>query len=134
MIILKQKPDELGALVSTLCLIHCVATPFIFIVQSCAITACNETPIWWGVIDYFFLIISFFAIYRSAQTTTSTWIKPAFWCSWCVLFFVIINEKTTWFLIPENTIYIPALALIGLHLYNRKYCQCNTDKCCTHEK
>ncbi|QXP80324.1 MULTISPECIES: MerC domain-containing protein [Winogradskyella] len=133
MIFTKQKSDELGAMASALCLVHCVATPFLFIVQSCSVATCSKTPTWWGFIDSFFLIISFFAIYRSAQTSGNSWVKPVLWVSWGLLFFIIVNEKIAWFSIPEYWIYIPAIALIVLHLYNRKYCQCNSDKCCTNE-
>jgi len=133
MIFTKPKSDELGAMASALCLIHCVATPFLFVVQSCSMASCNETPIWWGFIDSFFLVISFFAIYRSTKTSASAWIRSALWASWGLLLFIIVNEKTAWFTIPEYWIYIPAVALIVLHLYNRKYCQCNANKCCTNE-
>ncbi|MGY0392210.1 MerC domain-containing protein [Bizionia sp. KMM 8389] len=133
MIFTKQKSDELGVMASGLCLIHCVATPFLFIVQSCSLSGCTDTPVWWRLIDYVFLVISFFAIYQTTQNTSSNWIKPALWWSWGVLFFIIVNEHLAWFSIPEYAIYIPAIALITLHLYNKKYCQCDTNKCCTHE-
>ena len=129
-----QKTDSIGAISSTLCLIHCVATPFLFITQSSLLTYANEIPNWWKFIDYFFLIISFLAVYRSVQTTASNFIKPALWFSWFFLFVVIINEKIAWFSFSEELIYIPAFSLIALHLYNRKYCQCNKDKCCTNER
>lgn len=73
-----NKPDVFGAFASTLCLLHCIATPLLFIVHSCSIGGCSATPVWWKSIDYLFLVISFFAIYRSTQTTTSTFIKPFF--------------------------------------------------------
>jgi len=133
MILIKQKPDSVGAIASTLCLIHCVSTPFIFIVQSCSMVCCDKAPIWWSFIDYFFLVISFFAVYRSTQTTASYWIKPFLWLSWSVLFIIIMNEKIAWFPLSEQAIYFPALTLILLHLYNKKYCQCNTTKCYTNE-
>ena len=135
MILKIKKPDSIGALASTLCLIHCVATPFIFIVQSCAITCCKAAgiPSWWGFIDYFFLVISFFAVYRSTQTTAKNWIKPLLWLSWSALFIIIVNEKAAWFSLSEQAIYFPAFMLITLHLYNKKHCQCNTTKCCTNE-
>ncbi|MEP5341382.1 MAG: MerC domain-containing protein [Algibacter sp.] len=132
MILVNQKPDHIGAITSTLCLIHCVATPFIFIVQSCSLTCCSTTPTWWQFIDYIFLVISFFAVYRSTQTTSKKWIKPALWMSWILLFFTIVNEKMMWLSLNEYFIYVPALTLIFLHLYNKKYCQCNTSKCCTN--
>ncbi|GAA4232098.1 hypothetical protein GCM10022291_06050 [Postechiella marina] len=133
MILTNQKSDNLGAIASSLCLLHCIATPFIFIVQSCSLTCCSNTPTWWVFIDYFFLTISFFAIYRSTQTTTSKWIKPALWISWILLFFIIVNEKMAWLSLHENLVYFPALTLIALHLYNKKYCQCNTNTCCANE-
>ncbi len=133
MILTNQKPDNIGAIASTLCLIHCVATPFIFIVQSCSITCCGTTPTWWSLIDCFFLTISFFAIYRTIRTTAKIWMKSSLWSSWFLLLLIIANEKTNWFALNENLIYFPALALIALHLYNKKYCQCNKTKCCTNE-
>ena len=134
MIFTKKKSDTLGALSSSLCLIHCIVTPFIFIVQSCSVTCCSSTPNWWQFIDYFFLVISFFSIYHATKTTTSKWIKPSLWISWVFLFIIIVNEKLVWFPLNKNFIYVPALTLIVLHLYNQKYYQCNTAKCNTNEK
>ena len=37
-----------------LCLVHCIATPFIFITQACTASCCAESPIWWQSIDYVF--------------------------------------------------------------------------------
>lgn len=132
--LIKQKPDILGTFSSTLCLIHCVATPFLFLAQTCTPSCSNETPGWWGKIDYFFLIISFFAIYWTVKSTTINWIKPLLWLSWMLLFIIIINEKVALLPIPETLIYIPSISLITLHLYNKKYCNCNNDKCCIDEK
>ena len=78
------KPDAIGSLASTLCLIHCIATPFIFISQACTMSCCADAPIWWQSIDYIFLIISFFAIYRSTKTSTKLEIKIALWLTWFV--------------------------------------------------
>lgn len=122
MIAINQKSDNIGAIASTLCLIHCMATPFIFIAQSCSMACCKSAPTWWSVIDYFFLIISFFAIYRSSQKTSKNWVKPSLWISWFFLFVIIVNEKIAWFPLNEKLIYIPAIALISLHLYNKRNC------------
>ncbi|WP_092853596.1 MerC domain-containing protein [Algibacter pectinivorans] len=130
MIVLKEKPDILGTIASALCLVHCVATPFIFIVQTCNVTCCEVAPWWWQSIDYIFLIISFFAIYWSTKSTAVKWIKPMLWLSWLLLVLIILNEKLLFFSLPDSAIYIPALALVILHLYNRKYCQCKSHKCC----
>lgn len=134
MVFTNQKADSIGVISSTLCLIHCVATPLVFMAQTSLLACCSTTPAWWKFLDYVFLLISFLAVYRSANTTASRWIKPALWLSWCFLFFVIINEKTAWVPLNESFIYLPTISLIGLHLYNRKYCKCSTDKCCVHKE
>lgn len=125
-----NKPDSLGALSSALCLIHCVATPFIFIVQSCSITSCEAAPTWWRFIDYFFLVISFYAIYKSAKTATTNFVKHGLWASWALLALIICNESLHVVSIPHYLIYFPALSLIGFHIYNLKYCRCKNDTCC----
>lgn len=125
-----NKPDTFGAIASAICLVHCVATPLIFIVSSCSLKGCNNTPLWWKSIDYIFLIISLIAIYFSTKTSTNNTVKVLLWLSWTLLFTVIINEKMNWFYLPEYSIYIPATLLIVAHMYNLKYCKCSTDKCC----
>jgi hypothetical protein len=134
MILIKQKSDSVGAIASSLCLIHCVATPFLFIAQATSATCCSTPPLWWRIMDYIFLLISFFAVYRSTQTTSSSWMKPLLWLSWSLLCFIILNEKISLLSIPEYFIYFPAITLTILHLYNKKYCQCNTTNCFTNDK
>ncbi|RKR13087.1 MerC mercury resistance protein [Maribacter vaceletii] len=134
MILIKQRSDILGTFASSLCLVHCVATPFLFLAQAGSATFSSGPPTWWKFIDYFFLAISFFAIYWTTKTTTIKWIKPMFWSSWGVLSVIILNEKLEIFSFPEAIIYIPSIALVVLHLYNRKHCKCRTDKCCVNEK
>ena len=134
MILIKQKSDILGSFASSLCLVHCVATPFLFLAQASAVTCCDGPPTWWKFMDYFFLAISFFAIYWTTRTTTIKWMTPMLWLSWSVLAGIILNEKVALLSIPEAAIYIPAVALVALHIYNRKYCTCNTDKCCVNEE
>lgn len=129
---LSNRSDSIGAFASGLCLIHCIATPFIFIAQACTATCCADAPTWWVAIDYLFLGIAFFAIWWSARTTTKNWIKYALWVTWVVLFLVIVNERINFIHLPHAAIYLPALGLITLHLYNRKYCQCQDDGCCAN--
>lgn len=126
-----QKPDNIGALASFLCMIHCMATPFLFVVHSCSASCCESTPVWWQWIDYLFLVISFFAVYRSVQTTSKNFMKPLLWISWGALAFVLLNESLFGFELHDKTKYIVASVLVLLHLYNQKYCQCQTDSCCT---
>jgi len=117
----------------TLYLLHCIATPFLFIVQAGSASCCDGPPEWWKFMDYVFLGISFLAIYWSAKTTTIHWMAPMLWSSWALLLVIILNEKLEVLPLPEAAIYLPAIALSTLHLYNRKYCKCKTDKCCVNE-
>lgn len=131
--ILKLKPDNIGALASGLCLIHCLATPLLFLTQACHLNGCHDAPAWWKGIDYFFLIISFFAVYRSVKTTSNKNLAIALWVSWSALCFIILNETFSVIALPEYTIYIAALSLVALHLYNLRYCQCKDESCCVNK-
>lgn len=130
---LNGNSDIVGALATTLCLLHCVATPFLFIAH----TSMHEhehhrnAPFWWQSIDILFIVVSFLAVQWSVKYSSKAWIKPAFWMSWALISFVIFNEKLEFIHLPESIIYFPALALVGLHLYNRTYCQCTGEECCS---
>ena len=127
---LKINSDLIGASASTLCTIHCLATPFIFVVSACTHTCCASAPTWCIAIDYIFLIISFFAVYRSTKTTSKTWIKPTLWISWIALFSFILLEHNSSIILSDLFKYSSALSLAGFHIYNMKYCQCENDDCC----
>jgi len=129
-----NRPDTLGALASTLCMLHCFATPFLIIALAGSASYTGEAPIWWTSINYIFLVIAFFAVLRSTQTTSRSIMKPLFWTSWVLLAFVIINEQFGWIELPELVTYVAAAFLVGLHLYNRRYCQCKTDTCCVENE
>ena len=124
--------DSIGALASTLCLIHCLATPFIFVVQSCAASCCASAPAWWICFDYFFLAISFLAIFKSTKTPQSNFMKYSLWSFWFLLFCLIVNESIEVLLINKNVLYFIAITLSSLHIYNLKYCQCGDNKCFTN--
>jgi len=122
--------DSIGAAASFLCLVHCLVTPFIFVASVCTASCCDAAPTWWKWVDYFFLVISFFAVYRSASATSKYWMKLTLWISWEALFLLILNEQFKWTTLPSWIIYVPALALIILHLYNWRYCRCKDENCC----
>lgn len=126
------KVDYFGALAGFICLIHCLATPFIFVAKACTHTCCQEAPLWWKIIDYVFLLISFIAIYYATKNSTKKMVKNALWLFWGVLFFIILNESIQLVKLPNETIYIPAFFIIVLHIYNQKYCKCNNETCCAN--
>ena len=64
--------DYLGAAASGLCIIHCLLTPVLFVVQASSSLTCSEiSPGWWSAIDYLFLAVTFFAIRATTRSTTS---------------------------------------------------------------
>ena len=122
------KSDYVGMCASFLCALHCLVTPFIFIVSSCTAICCSGTPLWWQAIDFFFLAVSLVAIIYASKCS-SIIIKSLFWISWIALFVVIFNEQYLWFFYDARLKYVPALFLIVIHLYNAKFCNsCNTKK------
>ena len=125
-----KKSDAVGVISSGLCMIHCIATPFFFIAATCSTSCCDSAPVWWQWLDYFFLIVSFFAVSYSVKTAKSKGIVYGLWISWGALFLLILNAKFGWLNISENIKFIPAFSLIGFHLYNFWNRQCKTEGCC----
>ena len=112
--------DSIGALAGTLCLIHCAITPFVFVAHTCTKACCTSAPDWWKWIDFVFIFIALFAVYRSTKSTRKTWMKVALWFTWVLLFLMIINDQIGLITLPEATVQVFALVLIGLHIYNLK--------------
>ena len=127
---LNRRSDLIGSAASTLCLIHCLATPFLFAAHAGHVHGHHEHPLWWGTLDILFIGISLGAVYWSAKNTSKEWMRYALWFSWVFLAFVIINEKLAMVHLAEEVIYVPLVALVVLHLYNRRYCQCADETCC----
>ncbi|MGD1844784.1 MAG: MerC domain-containing protein [Salibacteraceae bacterium] len=129
--LVQKKSDLLGTVASGLCVVHCAATPLLFVVQTCAVTGCcTGSPTWWSAIDYLFIGITAFAVYWSVGNTGKQWMKYALIASWIALTVFILNEKTAFYPIHEAFKYSSAFLLMCLHLYNKKYCQCKNEACC----
>ena len=63
--------DIIGATSSTLCMLHCLLTPFLFAVHATSSVACSEIGhLWWKIIDFLFLFISIVAIRYTAKATS----------------------------------------------------------------
>ena len=121
------KSDSIGILASSLCMIHCVATPFIFVAYTCC---SSESPAWWQAFDIFFLVISLIAVYFSSKDIANKFIISAMWLSWMSLGIILLNDIYLWYEIDHSAIYVPAAMLIILHIYNLKYCQSSGETCC----
>jgi hypothetical protein len=124
-----SKSDYFGILASGLCLIHCFATPFVFLVRSCSSACCADTPVWWKIIDYLFVMISLVAVIQVLKSSTKKLVKFGFIVSWLSLLILILNESLIMFSMFKNAVFIPAFFLIFLHFYNIKTCKCE-ESCC----
>lgn len=127
----KRTSDIVGAAASSLCLIHCLLTPFLFVAQAGISTHHEASPQWWGFIDTALLLVSLAAVYWAVKNSSRQWMKIALSASWVLLAIIILNEKIEGFHLAEEWIYVPTVSLVALHLYNRKYCQCEDETCCT---
>ena len=126
----KLQSDVVGAAASNLCVIHCMVTPAIFAVQATSLSCSEISPTWWSMIDYLFLAITIGAIYFTARSTSSSWVTKVLYVLWSVLALLVINNSLRLLPIPHIILYIPALAMSVLHMYNRKYCLCKEERCC----
>ncbi|MEL6589260.1 MAG: MerC domain-containing protein [Bacteroidota bacterium] len=131
----KSRSDIWGAAASGFCLIHCLATPFLFVAQAGIADHHDHhghgaSPTWWGFIDISLLVVSLAAVYWSVKKSSKQWMKIALYASWAFLAFVILNEKFEFLHLAEAWIYVPALSLVGLHLYNRRKSNSKEDEDC----
>ena len=126
-----KNSDYIGASTSGLCMLHCFATPLIFLSQAAAINISPEITFLWYSLNYMFLFISFIAIYYSVKNSSNFLVKVLLYLFWLLLSALIINEGLSIFPVPELYTYISAFSLSSLHIYNLKYCRCDDDECCS---
>ncbi|WP_366519993.1 MerC domain-containing protein [uncultured Aquimarina sp.] len=127
---LHKNSDRLGILASSLYLIHCVVTTFLFLVYTGLIVSEETHSFWWKSLDYIFFGLSFIAVHKTTQTNSNHKLKYLFWICWSLLFAIIINEKLDILTVIGGLIYVVAIFLASLHFYNQKYCICNNEKYC----
>ena len=125
-----RNSDRIGVVSSGLCMLHCFATPFLFLSQSSLIFISVDFTLTWFILNYVFLFISFIAIYHSVKNSTNRFIRIFLYLFWVVLSGLIINESLELFSIPEAATYFSASSLICLHIYNLRYCRCDDEDCC----
>ena len=127
---LKADTDIVGMLASTLCIIHCLLTPIIFSASTISASYTEISPVWWKSLDFVFLVISYFAIVHTVKHTHSIVIPKSMYGAWTILLVLVVNAALDIVAIPHCIVYIPAMGLTGLHLYNLKYCRCEGKAYC----
>lgn len=125
---LRISSDNIGMMSSALCIVHCIATPFLFVWKATCNLSCHSAPLWWRSFDFIFLTIALFAVIYSVKQSTNNWVKGLLISSWVLLLFSEMGKHYLAMDFIHHFSYFPAVALILIHLYNKKYC-C-TSKCC----
>ncbi|MEY3416892.1 MAG: hypothetical protein RL711_897 [Bacteroidota bacterium] len=107
-----NKADLIGILSSSICLVHCVATPLLIAFGAGFIT----NPFF----KYLFLIISFVSIFKATENITSKKISLLLWISfWGFLFSTLFQEEYEWL---HYSGYLFAILIIIGHILNIKHC------------
>ena len=126
-----KHPDTVGAINSSLCVAHCFATPFLFLTQAqTRLVELSSVPLWWQLLNYVFIMVSFFAVKRTVKNSSNELVKSLLWLSWVLLSVLILNEEFEIMHMPELLTYFAGISLASLHIYNLKYCQCEDENCC----
>ena len=89
-------------------------------------------PGWWQALNYVFLLLSFFAVYKTSQNSSNQIVKILLYIFWGILTTLLISEEFELFHLPEFITYSTGLTLAGLHIYNKKYCQCDDEESCVN--
>lgn len=108
-----NKADLIGILSSSICLVHCVATPLLIAFGAGFIT----NPFF----KYLFLIISFVSIFKATENITSKKTSLLLWISfWGFLFSTLFQEEYEWL---HYSGYLFAILIIIGHILNIKHCR-----------
>jgi len=108
--------DVLGITSAILCTIHCLLIPALFLLKFWWTDHTAYTlPTWWESLDYFFLVLSFVAVYHSASHASTRAIKISFWSFWTCLAIAIVFEQVLHWMA-----YIASAGLIATHFVNIK--------------
>jgi hypothetical protein len=107
------KADLIGILSTSICLMHCIATPILIAFGADFIT----NPFF----KYLFLIISFVSIFKATENVTSTKIALLVWVAfWGFLFSTLFQEEYYWL---HYSGYFFAILIIVGHILNIEHCR-----------
>jgi hypothetical protein len=108
-----NKADLIGILSSSICLLHCLATPLLIAFGAGFIT----NPFF----KYLFLIISFVSIFKATENITSKKTSLLLWISfWGFLFSTLFQEEYEWL---HYSGYLFAILIIIGHILSIKHCR-----------
>lgn len=117
-----KNPDLLGVVASSLCLIHCVLTPFLFLSSVLIVISPDgnegEIPLIWNAVEIVFLILSFWSVRQATRQNSHPWIGFGLYMSWLILATTVLFEWIDVHFLGDSLKYVAVVVLIILHLYN----------------
>lgn len=102
--------DYLGMSSAFLCIIHCLAAPFLLVLFS--------STHWFELATYLFLALSIYAAYNSTKYQTHKGVKSLIWGGLALLTMAVILEHEVE--IMHEVSYFAGALLIGGHVLNIK--------------
>lgn len=119
--------DYLGITGSTLCLIHCIATPIILMT---GIFRNEHLKVSFLSLDYVFILLNVFAVYHATRHHADTRFKWAFW-SLLILFSgsLLLEDFSEVF---KYLGYLSSFGLVVTHVLNIRICRIHLHK--THQQ
>lgn len=110
---INKSSDWLGIISASLCVVHCLFTPFLLIIAS------NFN--WWHELSYLFLIISFFAAFEASKHAINSKVLSIIWISFSLLSICVLFEEE--YPLLHYVSYLASLGIIAGHVYNLTYCK-----------
>lgn len=108
-----NRADAIGIGISSLCLLHCIATPVLIALGAAFFTQ--------PAVTYLFLATSFTAVFKATEYSTNTKITLLLWISfWGFMFSILFEEE--YFLLHYTTYFFSVLVILG-HILNIKHCK-----------
>lgn len=119
--LISSTADYVGIAGSSLCLVHCLATPVLMVLRWYECCHFLEAA-WW---DYCFLLICFIAVFYTTRTHQSVGLVWAFWLAFVAFAVAILFEDD--FVFAPYLGYGASSLLIIIHIFNIKFCKkCQT--------
>ncbi len=110
---LTSKADYIGITGSTLCIIHCVLTPFLLLTVN---FGSEGLKLGYLSLDYVFILVNIFAVYHATRHTHSLLIKRALWIFLSLFTACLLLEDVSERF--EYLGYAASLGLVATHLVN----------------
>ncbi|MFB0946900.1 MAG: hypothetical protein ACI9V1_001867 [Spirosomataceae bacterium] len=113
-----KNSNYMGIASATLCVVHCILTPFLILIVS--------KYEWWGNLTFLFLAISLYAVHDAIRSKPPKHILWLICGSYALMAGFLLLEEA-WSL-AEPLSYIASLGLVVGHILNIRYCKhCTND-------